>query len=46
MSHGAADDRARNRVMPGYVPRHRAYRRTFDATFRRGGLGADQENER
>jgi hypothetical protein len=45
MSHGAADDRASNRVMPRYVPRYCANRRTFDAALRRGRLGADQENE-
>jgi hypothetical protein len=46
MSHGTADDGAGNRVMSRYMPRHSADRRTFDTTLRRGGLGADQENER
>jgi hypothetical protein len=46
MAHGAADDRACDRVMPRYMPCHRADRRAFDTTLRRGGLGADQESER
>ena len=46
MSDCATGRGAQHCMMTGHVTRYGAYRRTFDATFRYGGLRGDREGQR